>query len=132
MGLDLVELVMGVEDAFGISILDEDAARLETPWAVITYLENRLVLTDSAEGCLSQRAFYRLRSELMHQLAIPRSAVRPDTRWTELIPRPMLARAWERISGGLQVTNWPALARPLHLLLTLIAATATYMIFVGG
>ena len=44
----------------------------------------------------------------------------------------MRARAWERLGRGLQVTNWPALARPLHLLFILIAATATFMILVGG
>ena len=131
MGLDLVELVMGVEDAFGIAIPDEDAARLETPRALINYLENRLVLTDDAGGCLSQRAFYRLRSELTHQLAIPRSAVRPSTRWNEIIPRQVRPRVWERLGRGLQVTNWPPLAPPLPLFLTLIGATVTFMVIVS-
>ena len=40
MGLDTVELVIAVEEKFGISIPNEDAARLYTPRLVIDYLMN--------------------------------------------------------------------------------------------
>lgn len=42
MGLDSVQLVMDLEEAFGIEIPDEDAARLETPRMVLDYVAARL------------------------------------------------------------------------------------------
>jgi acyl carrier protein len=40
MGLDSVELVMAVEEAFGIAIPDADAAKMITPEMMITYVQN--------------------------------------------------------------------------------------------
>ena len=37
--LDVVELIMSLEDSFGISISDEDAAQLYTVGKVVDYLE---------------------------------------------------------------------------------------------
>ena len=37
--LDIVELIMSIEDNFGISISDEDAAQLYTVGRIVEYLE---------------------------------------------------------------------------------------------
>lgn len=37
--LDVVELIMSLEDLFGISITDEDAAQLDTVRRIVDYLE---------------------------------------------------------------------------------------------
>ena len=37
--LDVVELIMGLEDEFGIAISDEDAAQLYTVGRIVEYLE---------------------------------------------------------------------------------------------
>ena len=37
--LDVVELIMSIEDAFGITISDEDAAQLYTVGRIVEYLE---------------------------------------------------------------------------------------------
>lgn len=37
--LDVVELIMSIEDAFGISISDDDAAQLYTVGRIVEYLE---------------------------------------------------------------------------------------------
>lgn len=37
--LDVVELIMSLEDLFGISITDEDAAQLDTVHKIVDYLE---------------------------------------------------------------------------------------------
>ena len=37
--LDVVELIMSLEDTFGVSITDEDAAQLYTVQRIVEYLE---------------------------------------------------------------------------------------------
>ena len=37
--LDVVELIMSIEDAFGITISDDDAAQLYTVGRIVEYLE---------------------------------------------------------------------------------------------
>lgn len=39
--LDVVELIMSVEDEFGISISDEDAANLPTVGKIVEYIERQ-------------------------------------------------------------------------------------------
>jgi acyl carrier protein len=38
--LDVVELIMSLEDEFGVTISDEDAAQLYTVGRIVDYLEN--------------------------------------------------------------------------------------------
>lgn len=38
--LDVVELIMSLEDSFGITISDEDAAKLATVGTIVEYLES--------------------------------------------------------------------------------------------
>ncbi len=38
--LDVVELIMSLEDEFGVSISDEDAAHLYTVGRIVEYLDN--------------------------------------------------------------------------------------------
>ena len=38
--LDVVELIMSLEDEFGVSISDEEAAQLYTVGRIVDYLEN--------------------------------------------------------------------------------------------
>ena len=38
--LDVVELIMSLEDEFGVSISDDDAAQLQTVGRIVDYLDN--------------------------------------------------------------------------------------------
>ncbi|MCX5812182.1 MAG: acyl carrier protein [Proteobacteria bacterium] len=40
--LDIVELIMALEDAYGIEIPDEDAEKMETVGDAIKYIEQRM------------------------------------------------------------------------------------------
>lgn len=40
--LDIVELLIEIEETFGVSILDEDAENLKTVNDVVQYLKNRI------------------------------------------------------------------------------------------
>ena len=56
MGLDGVELIMAVEEKFGISISDEEAQRVLTVGDMKRLVRAKLDITDSA-SCLTQRHF---------------------------------------------------------------------------
>ena len=122
MGLDSVELVIRFEDAFGISIPDDVAANLTTPREVTDY-----VMTQVAAGndttCLSQQAFYFLRTGFSKRLQIPRKVFRLDVRLQTLIPKQDRKRVWDDLKAELGETALPNLARPLWLFSLLAAIT---------
>lgn len=101
MGLDLVEYVIAIEEAFEIDIDDEDAVHLETPAMLIDYLCERLGA--SADGPpLVQTAFYWLRRALADELAISRNGIRPATSITELTSRPE-NDLWRGVASRLEI-----------------------------
>ena len=101
MGLDLVEYVIAIEEAFEIDIPDADAVHLETPAKLIDYLCDRL--GESADGPpLVQTAFYWLRKGLAEELALPRGRIRPDSVISELTDRPE-NDVWRAVAARLEV-----------------------------
>lgn len=111
MGLDMVEFVMGVEEAFGIFIPDADAEHIRTPGQLVDYVEAR-VRAGAAPGCLEQRAFYRVRRAAMQVLKQPWKAVTPTTPWSALLHPNHRRRQWQLVAEVFGVRPWPAL-RPL-------------------
>src|SRR5207248_219742 len=85
MGLDIVEFVMSVENAFDLRIPDKAAQSMTTPRRLIDYLHGRLPRS-SLGYCLSQRIFYQLREALSEQLSIDRTAISPGTNLLDIIP----------------------------------------------
>ncbi|NSL56090.1 phosphopantetheine-binding protein [Uliginosibacterium aquaticum] len=86
MGLDTVELVLSVEEEFGIAIPDADACELDTPRKLADYVLLRLGETRIADPrCLSQVQFYRLRRHLVQQLGISRKSLKLDTPLDEIL-----------------------------------------------
>lgn len=96
MGLDLVELVMEVEDAFGIEISDEEATRCDTVGKLIAVVRDK-VGDRTPEICLTSRTFYRLRRVLMANLGIERRQVRLDSALAELLPSKMRRAQWNAL-----------------------------------
>lgn len=122
MGLDLVELVLGTEEAFGIAIPDSDAVSLETPRLLINYVEKRLNAGNDS-GCLGQRAFYILREELGGQL-VSRANVKPSTRWDELLSKRERIRVWPRLTARLGSGKLPELTRPQFIAWGILLSSA--------
>lgn len=101
MGLDIVEYVMAVEEAFEIDVPDADAVSLDTPAKLIDYVCARL--GESPDGPpLVQTAFYWLRRALAEELCVTRSAIRPATTIRELTERPE-DDVWKAVAGRLAV-----------------------------
>ena len=85
MGLDFAELVMNVEDEFGI-VLSEEAYPIRTVGELTDYIMKRIQYAAKIP-CPSQAAFLLVRAELMKTLNIPRREIRPSTPLAPLLAR---------------------------------------------
>lgn len=90
--LDDVEIVVRLENAFGFSISDADAQRMQTVGQTVRYLWKRscgqsfTVRQCPPDVCVGAFVFHELRRLLVTRGAIPRAAVRLDTRLGDLLP----------------------------------------------
>jgi acyl carrier protein len=116
MGLDTVELVLEIEEAFGVSIPDECAQEMRTVEDIYEFLLLRCPVAEqgSASRCLTAAAFYRLRRGLCEVAALERRDVRPSTPVTSLLPRGSRRATWQRL-GELLALKLPPLQRPAWL-----------------
>ena len=133
MGLDTVELVMNVEDAFGISIPDDKSPVLTTVGELYDYIltQKQLPLSGS---CLTASAFYELRSGLADLGVTARFG--PSTRLNEILPETDRRDFWRRLAHAKQL-KLPTLVRPSWLTLassivTVIASALTAYIAMGN
>jgi hypothetical protein len=86
MGLDGVELVMEIEDHFGIEIPDSDAEGLRTVGGIHAYLCARLKgRPASREPCASRATYVRLRDALRVTLGIDPNRLRPSARISDVV-----------------------------------------------
>lgn len=60
MGLDSVELLMSVEEKFGIRIEDSEAEKIYTVQNFVDCVYSKII-TNPNEKCLTQIVFYRIR-----------------------------------------------------------------------
>ena len=60
MGLEGLEIVLAVEETFGIAIPDAAASQIQRPAELIEFIESH-VPTVYSHDCLTQNLFYRLR-----------------------------------------------------------------------
>ena len=98
MGLDAVELVMRVEDEFGIAIPDDEAGSVRTVDDLYRIVLSKLDLTPA---CLSSKAFYRTRQALMASLQVPRRSIRPSSDLESLLPLSSRRDKWDEIAQRL-------------------------------
>jgi acyl carrier protein len=114
MGLDGVELVMAVEEAFKIAIPDADAAQCVTVGRLVDLVDARL-RHDATDPCPSQHGFYVVRKELTRLLRLNRAAIKPGTRLADLILREHRRTIWPDLVCTLTDgrTKRPGLVRPM-------------------
>jgi acyl carrier protein len=137
MGLDTIELVIEVEKAFDISILDADAEKIITVGQLYDCVVSKLPAQET-ERCLSAAAFYRFRRELTGQFGVNRRDVRPSTLIGSIVPAPKRRSEW-RLLG--QRLDWylPSLVRPpwmrtalVGLILSWTAAVIAGLLWANG
>ena len=111
MGLDTVELVMKMEETFGIVIDDLDAERIGTVGQSYRYILDKLRLRQ-ATPCPSARLFYRLRRGWMARPGIDRREIRPSARIDDILPKVGRRAAWIGLTGTLGVIPPPMVLAP--------------------
>ncbi len=131
MGLDIVEYVMAVEEAFQITFDDADLERTSTvgEFHQLALREIRATYppTNSVGGrraiCASSRAFYRLRKALVQCGFGTRKEIAPKTPLDCLIPRENRRVCWEQLAVRIKCAM-PSLERTNTLCWTLFAGSA--------
>jgi hypothetical protein len=112
-------MLMAWEEGFGIGIPDEAAATLETPNHAIDYIAARLGARRTGP-CRTQRAFHRVRAAFAAELGLPRGAVRPAARLSDLIPGGVPVERWravgQRVGAGWAEAEGEGAASPLPFL----------------
>lgn len=127
MGLESVELVMRVEESFGVTISDAEAVRCETPADVIALVLGK-IQTSGTNGCLSQRGFYVLRRALTKTLGIDRRVVTLDTGIRSLCSGSSDPELWELLKLATKARRWPPLVRPRRLVWCLWLLTGVVLV----
>jgi hypothetical protein len=109
MGLDSVEIVMGWEESFGISLDDAEAMTLRTPRESIELIATKLAANDDSRGaCLTLRAFHRLRHSNSSAASISRERVRPSARLRDLVSTER-RRTWGAVRSSCGIAALPGL-----------------------
>lgn len=131
MGLDAVEILMDVEDAFDICLEDADAVKLLTPRHLIDAVQAKVAHVD-ASVCPTQRAFNFLRRYLVEHRALPRAGIKPKVRLAGLIPARERKSFLQQLAADIGAGSPPpALARPAWLKRLLAALCLGIGAYVG-
>ena len=130
MGLDAVEILMAVEDAFDVRLEDVEAEKIRTPGDLIGVVMQKVARAD-VSVCLTQRAFNLLRQALLRHLPLKRRDVAPSVRLANLVPKTNRATLLENLAAELKTGPLPALVRP-PLLIYLLTAQSTAVGITAG
>lgn len=96
MGLDSVELVMSIEDKFGIRIENSEAEKIYTVQDLVNIVYNSIIINPT-DKCLSQIVFYRIRKAL-RSLTSNEQEIRPDMQISELCSQTALKEIWRQLN----------------------------------
>jgi hypothetical protein len=109
--LAVVELVLEVEDRFGVTITEEDLAHpsMGSVGGLYGLLRGKLEIEPQPK-CMTSMVFYRMREAMVDALGVPREAVLPQARTGDLLDESNLRHQWGALSQGL---NWTLPRLPL-------------------
>lgn len=101
MGLDSVEILVRVEEYFGISIPDREAEKILTVQDFADCVFTK-VTVNPTEKCKSQMLFYKLRTYFTDKLRLNKELIRPDSKIRDLIAGD-LKTTWTEIEKYLKL-----------------------------
>ncbi|MDA7910202.1 hypothetical protein N9B44_00885 [bacterium] len=119
MGLDTVELVMEVEESFGIKIPDDDAQRIVTVGDLFEFVKAHTELAP-AGTCLTAATFYDIRNGLRAVGIEKRFG--PSTPLAEILPEHKRRSFWATLTRNTRL-RLPNLVRPSWVIVANVAIT---------
>lgn len=122
MGLDGAELVMEVEDRFGITISDDEAVSIRTVGNVLVLINARIAAAQHV-NCPSLGAFLQIRKLTRETLGQPFLRLRPSTSIASVVPVHRRHQLWRALTE-LYGTSPPLLRRPKLMRYALAAVSA--------
>jgi acyl carrier protein len=126
MGLDGVELVMEVEDHFGITIQDTTAERIRTVGDLVSLIHDR-VSTAQRSYCPTLPAFLKLRASVRASSSDDSLRIRPRDKIAEILTPLQRRELWKRLENLLGTL--PRQLRRPPALRNFLAASAVAMLF---
>jgi acyl carrier protein len=129
MGLDTVELVMEIEETFGITIPDDEASRMITVGDVFDCIMANTRVSKQPTVCLSAIAFYSLRRAAKSLGATQR--LRPSDSILSLLPNSKRRQYWAQLQKCSEL-ELPPLCRPSWLVLLCTLVTAACSAYIGA
>lgn len=123
MGLDTVEMIIAVEDRFGVAIADVDAERTTTVGQLHDLLL-RLLAGAATGRCKSQHVFYRLRRVLPVE---QRRIIRPDSPITSIFSAKVKRSRYERLAEDMNLKLPHLVTSPLLSVLCGFPFLLTYV-----
>jgi acyl carrier protein len=126
MGLDAVELVMDIEEAFDIQIPDERAAEVATVGQLYDSILEACPTRRSDDLCMSAATFRLIRRAMQSDLGLDVRRLRPRDSVDSVFPRDRRRQTWSRLADTLDL-RFPKLVRP-----TWITALATIITVATG
>jgi len=101
MGLDTVELIVSIEDQFGIAIPDAECETIATVQQMVDSVFEKIKIQPNNK-CLSQIVFYRIR-KILEQFGHDKQKITPNTRMSDVLSTTNLAPDWKRLEAKLQL-----------------------------
>jgi acyl carrier protein len=106
VGLDSVELILAIEEEFGVAIPDGDAEKMMTVGDVFAWLKS--CIGSVAPGtCLTQSVFYKLRRALVENYRLERNAITPETKLTDFLSVREIEEGWPFLQMFIEVNPPP-------------------------
>lgn len=132
MGLDSVEIVMEVEEHFGVTIRNEEAGGIRTVGDMVDLLEARIRRRETAE-CLSLPWFLKLRRLTREAAQRPDLRIRPTTRISEVLRASERKQLWlglkEYLGAGIPELRRPT---PISAFIVLVATASPVFLAISG
>jgi acyl carrier protein len=110
MGLDSVEILVNVENAFGITISNYEAEKIYTVGDIHNIVWRNIQGRQSMR-CRSQQLFYRLRYTLINRYKVPREAIELDASLNIIFPKKNRRLKYYKLQKELQL-KMPELVLP--------------------